>query len=47
MSGRRLERSVMLLFGYLCAFAELQQALPGSCVTDRPLKLVLDRRPFI
>ncbi|WP_342358829.1 hypothetical protein [Terrarubrum flagellatum] len=36
-----------LLFGNLCAFAELQQALPGLVVTNRPLKLVLDRRPFI
>ena len=35
------------LFGNLCAFAELQQALPGFVRTDRPLKLVLDRRPFI
>jgi hypothetical protein len=35
------------LFGTLCAFAELQQALPGLVRTDRPLKLVLDRRPFI
>lgn len=36
-----------LLFGNLCAFAELQQAIPGLVVTERPLKLVLDRRPFI
>ena len=36
-----------LLFGNLCAFAELQQALPGLVVTERPLKLVLDLRPFI
>jgi hypothetical protein len=36
-----------LLFGTLCAFAELQQAVPGLIRTDRPLKLVLDRRPFI
>jgi hypothetical protein len=36
-----------LLFGTLCALAELQQALPGLVRTDRPLKLVLDRRPFI
>ena len=36
-----------LLFGVLCAFAELQQALPGLLRTARPLKLVLDRRPFI
>ncbi|MBS7706823.1 hypothetical protein [Chelatococcus asaccharovorans] len=35
------------LFGNLCAFAEVQQALPGLVITDRPLKLVLDRRPFI
>ena len=36
-----------LLFGTLCALAELQQARPGLVRTDRPLKLVLDRRPFI
>ena len=36
-----------LLFGTLCAMAELQQALPGFVRTRRPLKLVLDRRPFI
>lgn len=36
-----------LLFGTLCAMAELQQALPGLVRTDWPLKLVLDRRPFI
>lgn len=35
------------LFGILCALAELQLALPGTLRTDRPLKLVLDRRPFI
>ena len=35
------------LFGCLCCFAELQQALPGLIETPRPLKLVLDRRPFI
>jgi hypothetical protein len=35
------------LFGTLCALAELQQALPGLVRTDWPLKLVLDRRPFI
>lgn len=35
------------LFGLLCALAELQQALPGTLRTERPLKLVLDRRPFI
>lgn len=35
------------LFGTVCALAELQQALPGFIKTDRPLKLVLDRRPFI
>ncbi len=35
------------LFGTVCAVAELQQALPGSILTPKPLKLVLDRRPFI
>ena len=35
------------LFGCMCAMAELQQALPGTILTDEPLKLVLDRRPFI
>ena len=36
-----------MLFGTVCALAELQQALPGKIKTERPLKLVLDRRPFI
>ena len=36
-----------MLFGTTCALAELQQALPGRYITERPLKLVLDRRPFI
>ena len=35
------------LFGVCCALAELQQALPGHLVSEKPLKLVLDRRPFI
>ena len=35
------------LFGALCCLAELQTALPGQLLTDKPLKLVLDRRPFI
>jgi len=35
------------LFGTLCALAELQQALPGELRSERPLRLVLDRRPFI
>ncbi len=35
------------LFGALCCLAELQTALPGQFLTDKPLKLVLDRRPFI
>jgi hypothetical protein len=35
------------LFGGLCAIAELQRALPGEIRTPRPLRLVLDRRPFI
>ncbi|WP_154792123.1 hypothetical protein [Occultella kanbiaonis] len=36
-----------LAFGALCAVAELQLALPGEIRTPRPLRLVLDRRPFI
>ena len=36
-----------MLFGACCALAELQSALPGEIHTDRPLRLVLDRRPFI
>ena len=36
-----------LLFGACCALAELQSALPGKLVTEKPLRLVLDRRPFI
>jgi hypothetical protein len=35
------------LFGALCCLAELQTALPGQIRTSRPLRLVLDRRPFI
>ena len=35
------------LFGCVCAIAELQQALPGYIKSTKPLKLVLDRRPFI
>ena len=36
-----------MLFGAVCCLAELQSALPGEIVTSKPLKLVLDRRPFI
>lgn len=35
------------LFGMMCCVAELQAALPGEFVSTRPLRLVLDRRPFI
>lgn len=35
------------LFGMACCLAELQQTFPGKIVSDKPLKLVLDRRPFI
>lgn len=35
------------MFGGVCALAELQQALRGELVSDKPLRLVLDRRPFI
>lgn len=36
-----------MLFGAVCALAELQLALPGKIETTVPLKIVLDRRPFI
>ncbi len=36
-----------MLFGAVCCLAELQIALPGEVDTTVPLKLVLDRRPFI
>lgn len=35
------------LFGSACCLAELQQTFPGKLISDKPLKLVLDRRPFI
>jgi len=35
------------LFGAVCALAELQQAAPGVLASERPLRLVLDRRPFV
>ena len=36
-----------MLFGTTCALAELQQELRGELETKKPLRLVLDRRPFI
>lgn len=36
-----------MLFGTTCCLAELQSALPGEIISDKPLRLVLDRRPFI
>ena len=36
-----------MLFGAVCCLAELQLALPGEITTTVPLKIVLDRRPFI
>lgn len=36
-----------MLFGTTCALAELQATLPGELTTSKPLRLVLDRRPFI
>lgn len=35
------------LFGAICALAELQGAVAGVLASDPPLRLVLDRRPFI
>ena len=34
-------------FGTVCCLAELQAALPGEIVSTKPLRLVLNRRPFI
>jgi len=36
-----------MLFGAVCALAELQIALPGMLNSLYPLKQILDRRPFI
>lgn len=36
-----------MLFGAVCCLSELQLALPGEILTTKPLKNVLDRRPFI
>ncbi len=36
-----------MLFGAVCCLAELQQFLQGQIHSDKPLRLVLDRRPFI
>lgn len=36
-----------MLFGALCAVAELQSVLPGQVFTDKPLRSILDERPFI
>ncbi len=36
-----------MLFGTLCCLTELQLALPGLIKSDIPLRMTLDRRPFI
>ena len=41
------ENDLHSVFGTVCCLAELQRALRGSIITEKPLKLVLDRRPFI
>lgn len=35
------------IFGVVCCLAELQSFLPGQILSDKPLKLTLDRRPFV
>ena len=35
------------LFAIICSLAVLQDALPGYIRTSKPLKLVLDKRPFL
>ena len=46
-SSHDMFNDLHMLFGAVCAAAELQLALPGLIRTDVPLKNVLDRRPFI
>lgn len=36
-----------LMFGSICGLAELQIALPGELISTRPLRQILERRPFI
>lgn len=36
-----------MLSGTICALAELQAALPGMILTEKPLKLVVNSHPFI
>ena len=45
--GDRLFNDLHSLFGSVCCMAELQSALPGKIISSKPLRLVLDRRPFI
>lgn len=35
------------LFAVMSAAAMIQEALPGKVITDKPLRLVIDRRPFL
>ena len=45
--GKNARKAAEFLIGAVCALAELQLALPGKIETTVPLKIVLDRRPFI
>lgn len=36
-----------MLFGAISCVAELQSFLPGCLISDKPLKIVLNRRPFV
>ena len=38
---------IHMVFGVICCLAELQSALPGVISSPLPLRLTLDRRPFI
>lgn len=40
-------KDMHLMFGSICGLAELQIALPGELLSTRPLRQVMDRRPFI
>ncbi len=44
---RKKLENINTLFAIICALAVLQEACPGYIKTDKPLKLVLDKRPFL
>ncbi len=43
----KTQNDLHVLFGTVCCLAELQLALPGKIHSSKPLRMTLDRRPFI